>query len=30
MPPGISPSEERDHPNTLILLRWIEQGALCD
>jgi hypothetical protein len=30
MPPGISPTEERDHPNTLILLRWIEQGALCD
>lgn len=30
MPPGISPSEERDHPNTLILLRWVQQGALCD
>jgi len=30
MPPGISPSENRDHPNTLILLRWIEQGAKCN
>jgi hypothetical protein len=30
MPPGISPTEERDHPNTLILLRWIEQGARCN
>lgn len=29
MPPGISPTEDRDHPNTLILLRWIEQGARC-
>ncbi len=30
MPPGIAPTEDRDHPNTLILLRWIEQGARCD
>jgi len=30
MPPGIPPTEDRDHPNTLILLRWIEQGANCD
>jgi len=30
MPPGISPTEDRSHPNTMILLRWIEQGALCD
>ena len=30
MPPGISPTEDRDHPNTLILLRWIEQGARCN
>jgi hypothetical protein len=30
MPPGISPSEDRDHPNTRILLRWIEQGARCN
>jgi hypothetical protein len=30
MPPGISPTEDRNHPNTLILLRWIDQGALCD
>lgn len=29
MPPGISPTEDRDHPNTRILLRWIEQGARC-
>jgi hypothetical protein len=30
MPPGIAPTEDRDHPNTRILLRWIEQGARCD
>jgi hypothetical protein len=30
MPPGIPPTEDRDHPNTQILLRWIEQGANCD
>lgn len=29
MPPGISPTEDRDHPNTRILFRWIEQGASC-
>ena len=29
MPPGINPTDDRDHPNTLILLRWIEQGASC-
>ena len=29
MPPGIPPTADRDHPNTLILLRWIEQGANC-
>lgn len=29
MPPGIPPTEGRDHPNTLILMRWIEQGANC-
>lgn len=29
MPPGIAPTESRDHPNTLILMRWIEQGAPC-
>ncbi|MFN3883644.1 MAG: hypothetical protein ACK4Q4_02660 [Rhodocyclaceae bacterium] len=29
MPPGIPPTESRDHPNTLILARWIEQGANC-
>jgi hypothetical protein len=30
MPPGISPTEDRDHPNTQILLRWVQQGARCD
>lgn len=29
MPPGIAPTEDRDHPNTRILFRWIEQGANC-
>lgn len=29
MPPGISPTENRDHPNTLILSQWIKQGAKC-
>ncbi|WP_296541797.1 hypothetical protein [Rhodoferax sp.] len=30
MPPGISPAEPRDHPNTTILAAWIKQGAKCD
>ncbi len=30
MPPGISPSENRDHPSTSILSLWIKQGAKCD
>lgn len=30
MPPGISPQEARDHPNTTILGAWIKQGAKCD
>jgi len=30
MPPGIAPSEPRDHPNTTILATWIKQGAKCD
>lgn len=30
MPAGIGPGERRDHPNMLVLLRWIEQGAKCD
>ncbi len=30
MPPGIAPTEDRDHQNTRILLRWIEQGARCN
>jgi len=29
MPPGIDPSEDRNHPNTSILLSWIDQGAQC-
>ncbi|MCU0768762.1 MAG: hypothetical protein MUD07_05015 [Burkholderiaceae bacterium] len=29
MPPGISPAEDRDHPNTMILFAWIKQGANC-
>lgn len=29
MPPGISPVEDRDHPNTMILMAWIKQGASC-
>jgi len=29
MPPGIGPNEESDHPNTSLLMRWIEQGAWC-
>ncbi len=30
MPPGISPTENRDHPNTQILMQWVRQGAKCD
>lgn len=30
MPPGIDPTEDRDHPNTQLFLRWVEQGAKCD
>lgn len=30
MPPGIDPTEDRDHPSTQLLFRWIEQGAKCD
>jgi len=29
MPPGIDPGEPADHPNILLLMRWIEQGAWC-
>lgn len=29
MPPGIAPSEDRDHPNTELLFHWINQGAKC-
>ncbi len=29
MPPGIDPSEDRDHPNTQILFAWVKQGAQC-
>ncbi len=30
MPPGIDPGEDRDHPNTQLLLHWIKQGAKCN
>jgi len=30
MPPGISPFENRDHPNTQILFLWVKQGAQCN
>lgn len=30
MPAGIDPDESADHPNTLLLMRWVEQGANCD
>lgn len=30
MPPGIDPSQDRDHANTDLLLRWIDQGAKCN
>lgn len=30
MPPGIDPSEDREHPNTQILFQWIKQGAQCE
>jgi len=29
MPPGIDPGAPQDHPNILLLMRWIEQGATC-
>lgn len=29
MPAGIDPTESQDHPNTLLLMRWVEQGANC-
>ncbi len=29
MPPGIDPGEPGNHPNTLLLMRWVEQGAWC-
>jgi hypothetical protein len=29
MPPGISPAEDRDHSNTMILFEWVRQGANC-
>lgn len=29
MPPGIDPSEDRDHPSPQILRAWIKQGAQC-
>lgn len=30
MPPGIDPTEDRDHPNTQILFQWVKQGAKCE
>jgi hypothetical protein len=30
MPAGVDPAERKDHPNTLLLMRWIEQGANCN
>ncbi|MBF0247197.1 MAG: hypothetical protein HQL36_03865 [Alphaproteobacteria bacterium] len=29
MPPGVDPGSPNDHPNTLLLMRWVEQGAWC-
>jgi len=29
MPPGLDPGAEGNHPNILMLGRWIEQGAWC-
>jgi len=29
MPPGVDPGTDSNHPNTLMLNRWIEQGAWC-
>jgi len=29
MPPGSDPGSPADHPNILLLMRWIEQGAWC-
>jgi hypothetical protein len=30
MPPGIDPTEDRNHPNVQLLLRWVAQGAKCE
>jgi len=30
MPAGIDPTESQDHPNMLLLMRWVEQGANCN
>ena len=29
MPAGIDPTEDRDHPNMLLLMLWVDQGANC-
>lgn len=29
MPPGVDPGTESNHPNILMLSRWVEQGAWC-
>jgi len=30
MPAGISPAENRDHPNTALMISWVKQGAKCE
>ncbi len=30
MPPGVDPAADSNHPNILMLGRWIEQGAWCN
>ena len=30
MPPGVDPGTESNHPNILMLGRWVEQGAWCN
>jgi hypothetical protein len=30
MPPGVDPGADSNHPNILMLSRWVEQGAWCN
>ncbi|MBT4889730.1 MAG: hypothetical protein HON65_09275 [Rhodospirillales bacterium] len=30
MPPGVDPGADNNHPNILMLGRWVEQGAWCN